>query len=92
MASKVAAAFPIPGVAKLRVTDLVYGLVGDSHRFIFTAEYTVGVLKGKRRVVRIASFSERKGEEDEHHPPIVQLAPEDQPILEQYRLLAPPSK
>jgi hypothetical protein len=90
LAARVADGFPVPGAANLRVTDLVYGLVGDSHRYIFTAEYTVGVLRAKRRVLRVASFSESRSSEDGHAP--ITLADPDQPLIEQYRAMAPAAK
>src|SRR5437588_7015254 len=48
---KVAAHFPIPGAAHVRISDMIYG--GDPndpnrYRYVFTAEFTTGVVRGKR--------------------------------------------
>ena len=38
LAARVAAAFPIPGVADLLIRDMIYATQGDRHRYVFTAE------------------------------------------------------
>ena len=55
---KVAARFPIPGAANLRVSDVIYGIEHDRYRFVFVAEFTTGTVSAKRRQRRVASFSE----------------------------------
>src|SRR5690242_10439099 len=57
---KVARDFPIPGAANLRVVNVLYGSDAERYRYVFTAEYTVGVVNAKRRHVRVASFTERR--------------------------------
>src|SRR4051812_29894497 len=46
---KVATHFPVPGAAHIRVTNVVYGLVDQEWRYVFTVEYTVGVVEQKHR-------------------------------------------
>lgn len=92
LTAKVARAFPVPGAAHIKLIDLIYGAVGDRYRYIFTAEYTTGVVHGKRRIVRAGSFTEsrtRDAAPAEQAAPAV-LAPAELPLIEQYRRLAPP--
>jgi hypothetical protein len=86
---KIAPSFPVPGAADLHVLDLIYGSKGDSYHYIFTVEFTVGVVRGKRRLSRVATFTEPRDREFRESPGPVSLAPEDLPLLEQYQKLAP---
>jgi hypothetical protein len=87
LGSRIASQFPVPGAANLRVTDLIYGTERARHRYVFTAEFTVGVVHRKRRIVRAAAFVEaREASEDAGE---LTLAPADLPLAEQYRRLAP---
>jgi len=82
--------FPVPGAANIRVQDLIYGLVHNRYRYVFTAEYTIGVLSAKRRVQRAGALSEPR---DATLPPLdsaeepIALAPAGLPLLDQYRML-----
>src|SRR5258708_1071295 len=58
LAPRITSNFPIPGAAKIKVVDLIYGIESDSYRYVFTAEYTAGIVHGKHRVQRACSFSE----------------------------------
>src|SRR6185295_436573 len=49
ISARVAADFPITGVADLVIRDMIYATQGDGHRYIFTAEYTLGVIDRHRR-------------------------------------------
>ena len=94
--ANVARHFPIPGAADVHVRDLIYGIEGGWYRYVFTAEFTTGVVRGKRRHVRVCAFSEPR---DRHRPvtpgPVpgdaaeVVFAPAGGPLLDQYRRLAP---
>lgn len=81
--------FPIPGAAKIKVVDLIYGIESDSYRYVFTAEYTAGIVRGKHRVQRACSFSEPRDRLLESADPHITLAPSGLPLLEQYRQLCP---
>src|SRR4051812_28649494 len=57
---KVARAFPVPGAARVRVWNVIYGRDPSDpgrYRYVFTAEYTAGVVQGKRRFVRVGTWS-----------------------------------
>jgi len=89
LTGKVARHFPIPGAANLRVTNVIYGTAKDRYRYIFTTEYTIGVVRAKRRLTQAGSFSEPRGREDGPSTETVVLAPPNQPLVEQYRALGP---
>src|SRR5687767_5594580 len=97
LTEKVARHFPIPGAARLHVTNVIYGADKadpERYRYIFTAEFTVGVVRTKRRLVRVGSFAQPKARDRAAHraahaPAPVTLAPGNLPLLEQYRHLAP---
>lgn len=83
--------FPVPGAAKIKVVDLIYGIESDLYRYVFTVEYTAGVVRGKRRVQRACSFSEPRERSGSAGEPQITLAPAGLPLLEQYRRFTPPS-
>jgi hypothetical protein len=86
---RVVADFPIPGASDLRVLDLLYYAEGERYRYIFTVEYTLGVIRTKRRLRRCASLGEpRDRASGDGWSPLV-LAPDDRSLLEQYRHLCP---
>ena len=88
IAPRIAASFPISGAADLYVTDVVYGSDGATYHYVFTAEYTVGVVRGKHRELRVATFSEPKDRQREPvAPSAVRLADGTLPLIEQYRSL-----
>src|SRR4051812_290518 len=60
LADRVAPRIPCPGAADVRVTDLIYGLKGERFRYVFTAEYTRGVVRTKHRTRRVVAMTEPK--------------------------------
>ena len=89
---KVARAFPVPGAARVRVSHVIYGrdpADPGRYRYVFTAEYTAGVVQVKRRFVRVGTWSEPRDRARGGPPGPVVLAPADLPLIEQYRRLAP---
>ena len=97
LTEKVARHFPVPGAARLHVSNVIYGtdrLDPDLYRYVFTVEYTVGVVRTKRRLVRVGSFAEPRARDRAagraHHAtaPVV-LAPGNLSLIQQYRHLAP---
>src|SRR5437762_1933315 len=60
LAGRVAEMLPIPGAAQVRVMDLIYGNEKDGYRYLFSASFTEGVIRTKRRNVRVASFRETR--------------------------------
>jgi hypothetical protein len=83
---RVAAQFPTPGAADVVVRDLVYGQeAGGTFRYLFTIEYTVGVVRTKRRrsAVGMVVDSATPGAAATH----LALAPADLPTIRQYEWL-----
>jgi hypothetical protein len=87
---KVLPHLPIPGAANVHVMDLIYGSDRDRYRYIFSVEYTLGLVGPKRRVVRVASLSEPRERGGTGSINFV-LAPEEGTLVDQYQYLAPPS-
>jgi hypothetical protein len=87
LTARVATHLPIPGAAYVRVINLIYGSDGGRHRYIFTAEYTAGVVRSKKRVRRAATFSEPRQRSDSQQICSIQLAPAELSLIEQYRAL-----
>jgi hypothetical protein len=82
---RIAARLPVPGAAAVRVIDLLYRTDEQNHYYVFTAEYTVGVVGPKHRVRRAASFIESKSVGGPSRS--VQLAAADLPMVDQYQSL-----
>jgi hypothetical protein len=82
---RVAAQLPVPGAAGVRVIDLLYRTDDQSHYYVFTAEYTVGVVGPKHRVRRAAAFTESKFAAQAEN--IIRMGPADLPLADQYRAL-----
>src|SRR3954471_9811864 len=74
LAARVAAEFPIVGVADLVVRDLIYATQGDRHRYIFTTEYTIGVIPSQRREARAVTFCDPRDSGGQCATPLI-LAP-----------------
>jgi hypothetical protein len=86
---RLAERFPVPGAADVRIGDLMYGVRQDHYQYIFTADFTIGLVRTKHRIQRIIHFSEPR---DRSAPalPHIELAPAALPLLEQYRHFAAP--
>jgi hypothetical protein len=87
---KVLPRFPVPGAANVRVMDLIYGSDPDRYRYVFSVEFTVGLVGATRRVVRVASLSEPR-DRGAAGGVFLNLAPAEGTLLDQYRYLAPPA-
>ncbi len=87
LTDRVAQAIPIPGAAAVRVFDLLYHSDAGRHHYVFTVEYTLGVVQSKHRLRRAAAFSEprQKGTGQSASP--IRMAPPELTLLEQYRYL-----
>jgi len=88
LAPRVAEQFPVYGAADVRVADVVYGVRGARHYYIFTAEFTEGVVRTKHRRWRVAALSEGRGQAAEGPGIKITLAPEGMGLVEQYEHLA----
>lgn len=89
VAAKVAGRLPAPGAADLYVTDVIYGGQAETYRYWFTAEYTIGAVRAKRRQVRVGTLSEPRGRQGAAATGDITFAPEDLPLIEQYMKLGP---
>lgn len=88
MTRRCAPRFPIPGAADLRITDLIYGIEGDSHRYIFSAEFTLGVVRSRKRDRRVGCCREPRAHSNPDEPTTeIELADADLSLIEQYRQL-----
>ena len=77
LASRVAPHLPIPGAANVRVRDLLFRTHGDLHHYLFSVDYTVGVIRGKIGRCRVAGFQEpvSRGVRLHRGSPVLALAP-----------------
>jgi hypothetical protein len=92
VAEKVGTKLPVPGAADVHVTDVIYGAQGDNYRYWFTAVYTTGAVRAKRRQARVGTFSEpRDKRRSSDASSAVTFAPEDLTLIEQYVKLGPQS-
>ncbi len=89
LAARVAEQFPIAGIANLQISDIIYGRQSDVYRYIFTAQFTTGIIRTKHRPIRVASLVEPRDSTQPKCVLPIELAPSDKPLLEQYRSLAP---
>ncbi len=86
LAARVAGEFPISGVADLKIVDMIYATQGDRHRYVFTAEFTLGVIERHRREARAVTFCDPRDSGGQCATPLI-LGPEELPLIEQYRQL-----
>ena len=84
LTNKIIGRLPIPGAADIHVIDLIYGGEGERYRYVFTTEYTLGLIRGKKREVRVGTFGEPRGRAGGEPAESVIFAPEDLSIIEQY--------
>lgn len=84
---RILAAIDAPGAASVRVNDLIYGIENENYRYLFCAQYTMGVLKGKTGVRRVGRLIEARRQEASSKPAHVAFAPPSLPLIEQYRHL-----
>ena len=85
LADRLAACFPIPGVADVWVVDLFFQTEAGLHEYILTVEYTIGLVHNKRRVRRAAACAEQVHGNDAILN--LRLAPEHLPMKRQYEAL-----
>jgi hypothetical protein len=85
---RVAAQLPHPGAADVLVRDLIYGQQpSGALRYYFTVEYTVGVVRTKRRRVAVGTLLESAIDTEREPFSGVTLAPNDLPLPDQYQWL-----
>ena len=87
LAPRIAPQLSMPGAAGVRVSDLLYGVEDANYRYVFRVEYTAGVLRSKVSVQRVATFCEPRDRSTRPSDMQLEYAPQDLPLLEQYRHL-----
>jgi len=58
LADRIAGKLPILGAANVAVFDLLFQTDESAHHYVFTVEFGVGVVRGKRRRCRVGGFHE----------------------------------
>ena len=91
LAPRIASLLPVPGAASVRVGDLIYGIDHENYRYVFSTEYTTGVLRTKTSVRRVATYCEPRdpaaaAAARKRRCELV-FAPEYLPLVEQYEHL-----
>jgi hypothetical protein len=77
LAQRIADRFPVIGAANISVRDLLFRTEDSRHHYLFTVDYTVGVIRGKVGRSTVAGFSEpvSRGGRIHSAPPALSLAP-----------------
>ena len=77
LARRIVGQFPVPGAANIGVRDLLFRTGDNQHHYIFTVDYTVGVIRGKVGRSGVAGFTEpvSRGGKVDLQPPALILAP-----------------
>ena len=86
LAPRVAERLPLAGAADVRVVDLIYGTENGVRHYIFSAHYTRGVVRWKRRRHCVASLLETPNASGAEWSKLA-IAPADLPLLDQYAAL-----
>ena len=68
---------------------MIYGGQAETYRYWFTAEYTIGAVRAKRRQIRVGTLCEPRGRQGEGARRRSHLYSEDLPLIEQYVKLGP---
>jgi hypothetical protein len=86
LALRVASQLPVPGAADVRVRDLIFRTENNQHQYLFTIDYTVGVVRGKVGRSRVAGFQEpvTRGGQVHITPPALTLAPQNLHLADAY--------
>lgn len=89
LANRIAAHLEIPGAAEVRLRDLVYGIEGESYRYFFTLEYTIGAVHAQSGIQCVATFIEaRHGREHSaSERPVICDTGESLPLVDRYAQL-----
>jgi hypothetical protein len=87
IAPRVARMLDFPGAANVRVFDLMYRSDGHFHYYLFTVEYSRGVMHRRTRVVQVAALDDPVGPAGCASDPALRSVAGGLPRLEQYRLL-----
>jgi len=80
LAPHVAERLSLPGSADVQIVDLIYGTEQGTRHYVFSACYTRGVVRWKRREKCVASLTEHKEQWS-----TLEVAPNELSLVEQYR-------
>ncbi len=77
LARRIAEQFPVIGAANISVRDLLFRTEESRHQYLFTVDYTVGVIRGKVGRSTVAGFSEPVSRGSRFHStrPVLSVAP-----------------
>jgi hypothetical protein len=77
LARRICEQFPVIGAANISVRDLLFRTEESRHQYLFTVDYTVGVIRGKVGRSTVAGFSEPVSRGSRFHstPPMLSVAP-----------------
>jgi hypothetical protein len=88
LARKIYNRLPVVGAASLTVCDVIYGAKAGERRCVFTVQFTTGVIRVNKRVQRVGLLVESLNARAASNIAF-DLAPEELPLIEQYRALDP---
>lgn len=86
-APMIAQRLPIAGAADVRIFDLIYGSHNDLHRYVFSVEYTRGVVRTKSRHRCVAAFVEPRRAVHSRFVDLCMADDPTRPIVDQYKSL-----
>jgi hypothetical protein len=75
---------PVPGAANVVVFDVLYSQDHDRYQYVFTVEYTQGVIQQKYRRRRVGMLREARESRGGEGWLQLELAPAELPLLRQY--------
>jgi hypothetical protein len=76
--------FPIPGASDIRVMDVIYQRRDEEYRYFFTIEFTLGVVRTKRRARRAGMLSEPRDRTQCAEWSALKLGPAEVGLIKQY--------
>lgn len=86
LGDRIAGRFPVPGGADIRILDVLYATQGARHRYLFTAEYTRGVINRHVREAMVLSFCEAS-EGGDPCPSALLAGDETMRVIDQYEAM-----
>ncbi len=85
IAARLGPIFPVIGAAEIRIRDVMYVQQGERQRYLFTVDFTAGVVLKQRRLRRVATFCEPRDGGGACSP--VRLAEHGGRVIDQYEEL-----
>jgi len=87
LANRIAGKLPMPGAANVRVRDVMFYMDDQLHRYLFTTEYSVGIIRGKSGRAAVTGFAEPIARGASAGPAQLVIAPYDLPLPQAYELV-----